>query len=187
MTIFLSSATLIAIAEIGDKTQLLSIILAARYRSFFPLFFGILLATIFNHAGSAYTGKLLADYISADIINYITAAIFICLGMWLLIPDDAPEEIKASSKYGAFTASFIAFFIAEMGDKTQFATITLGAQYSDTHYDILMVTLGSTAGMMLANIPALLFGKKIMNLIPIKYVHITASVLFIGYGLYSLL
>ena len=182
MNVFLSSVSLIGIAEIGDKTQLLSIILAARYRSFWPIFFGVLLATIFNHAGSAYTGKFLAEYISADVINYITAAIFIGLGLWILIPDEAPEEIEAISKRGAFMASFVALFIAEMGDKTQFATITLGAQYADT----VMVTLGTTVGMMLANVPAIIFGERIMNLIPIRYVHITASVLFIGFGVYSL-
>ena len=182
MDAFLSSFSLVAIAEIGDKTQLLSILLAARFRCFFPLMWGILLATILNHAGAAWVGKLLASATSSMWVEIVVGALFVAIGAWLLIPDDEPEDEANKGTGGAFITSLITFFIAEMGDKTQFATITLGAQYASTW----MVIFGTTFGMMAANIPALLLGETILQRIPLKAMRITASTLFILYGIYSL-
>jgi putative Ca2+/H+ antiporter (TMEM165/GDT1 family) len=178
----ISSFSLVAIAEIGDKTQILSIILAARYRKFWPIFFGILLATLLNHGASAYIGKLIADFIDQDVLKYIVAITFIALGIWILKPDGCPDEHCKTSGMGAFTASLVAFFLAEIGDKTQLVTITLGARFDDT----LVVTIGTTLGMMAANIPALLLGQKILRAVPLDKIRIISSILFIGFGISSL-
>ena len=183
MNEFLSSFSLVALAEIGDKTQLLSIILAARFRVFFPIFFGVLLGTIVNHAMSAYAGRLLAEFITPNVILYSTSVIFIILGLWLLVPDKEPKQDEEVAKYGAFVTSLVCFFIAEMGDKTQFATITLGAQA----HNIYAVIAGTTLGMMAANIPAILFGEKVLEIIPLKYARIAASLMFVFYGIYTLI
>jgi putative Ca2+/H+ antiporter (TMEM165/GDT1 family) len=182
MNEIISSFSLVAIAEIGDKTQLLSILLAAKFRKFWPIFFGVTIATLLNHAGAAYIGKLLSAYAAGNILTYITSAIFIVLGLWILIPDKEPDQADKEPKYGAFITSLITFFIAEMGDKTQFATITLGAQYDNT----MLIVIGTTLGMLAANIPAILFGEKIIEVVPLKVVRITASILFVGYGLWTI-
>lgn len=177
----ISSFTLVFAAEIGDKTQLLSAILAARYRKFWPIFLGITVATLANHTLAAYVGSLLAGHIDFALLNKVTSGIFIVLGIWMLIPDKAPETEQTEPKCGVFLASFFAFFIAEMGDKTQIATLTLGAE--SPH--LAMVIAGTTLGMMVANAPAIMFGERLLKIIPLKEVRIVASVLFIGYGLYS--
>ncbi len=179
MDILISSFSLVALAEIGDKTQLLSILLAARFKNFWPIFFGVLIATIVNHAGSAYVGKVISEYVTGNTLNYITSAIFIVLGFWLLIPDKMDEDVTRKDD-GVFITSLITFFLAEMGDKTQFATITLGAEYSNTW----LVIIGTTIGMMFANTPAILFGEKILKVIPLKKFRIIASLFFIGFGIY---
>lgn len=183
MEALISSFSLVAVAEIGDKTQLLSILLAARFRCFWPLMWGILAATIVNHAGAAWVGRLLANVTSANWVEMGTGVLFVILGAWLIIPDEEPEEEANKGDSGAFLTAVITFFLAEMGDKTQFATITLGAQYAST----LLVTLGTTLGMMAANIPALLFGEKIMERIPMAMMRTIASGLFITYGIYSVI
>lgn len=175
----LSCFSLVLVAEIGDKTQLLSIILAARFRCFWPIFWGVLLATLLNHAGSAYVGDVAASNIPTNILKIVISLTFIILGLWLLVPDKEPENDDSSNKYGAFLTSLIAFFIAEMGDKTQFATITLGAEYND----ILLVTFGTTLGMMAANIPAILLGENILKVLPLKFFRMFASILFICFGI----
>ena len=126
------STILVAIAETGDKTQLLSIILAARFRKFWPLFWGILIATLFNHALAAFLGSFIAGFAASFWVNWIAAIAFIAIGLWILIPDDEPDEDQ-EPKYGAFITTLIAFFMAEMGDKTQLATIT---SVSYTHLDV---------------------------------------------------
>ncbi len=182
MEALISSFSLVAVAEIGDKTQLLSILLAARFRCFFPLMWGIFFATILNHAGAAWAGRLLANATSSLWVEMITGILFVAIGAWLLIPDVEPEDEAQKGTSGAFLTSLVTFFLAEMGDKTQFATITLGAQYASTW----MVVIGTTLGMMAANIPALLLGETILERIPLKAMRITASSLFILYGIYSL-
>lgn len=178
MHTLLSSASLVAIAEMGDKTQLLAMLLAARYRCFFPIFWGVLIATLLNHAGAAYAGVWLAEWLSSGMVGMVSSGLFVMLGLWLLVPDNAPECDAPLPARGAFLGSLIAFFIAEMGDKTQIATITLGAQQTHT----LWVIAGTTLGMMVANAPAILFGEKLLNLIPAQKMRMLACLLFIGYG-----
>lgn len=181
MDALLTSFPLVTLAEIGDKTQLLSIVLAARFRRFWPIIAGVLVATLANHALSAYAGSLLASFLQGVWPGIITGVLFIAVGIWALIPDHEPESSRLGG-HGAFVTSLIAFFLAEMGDKTQLATITLGAEYND----LLMVTLGTTAGMLAANIPAVLMGEKLLKRVPLKAVRVTASLLFIACGLYAL-
>lgn len=182
MSVFFQSFSLVAIAEIGDKTQLLSFLLAARFKSFFPICLGILVATLANHGLAAYAGSMLLHVISLAWLEKITAVLFILIGLWVLVPDKEPEMAHKEEKFGAFITTVIAFFLAEMGDKTQFATVTLGAAY----HDALMVTIGTTAGMLAANIPAVLMGDKLLAIIPLKTVRIVASGLFIMAGLFTL-
>lgn len=177
----LSSFSLVALAEIGDKTQLIAIVLAARYRRFWPVFAGVLAATLLNHAAAAYGGTLLAEYINGAWMHRGVAIVFLALGLWLLIPDKA-SDVSVSDQ-GAFLASLIAFFLAEMGDKTQLATIMLGAQYQN----VWLVTLGTTLGMLAANVPAILFGESILSRIPLQWVRRIASVMFIAFGGWGLL
>lgn len=175
------STTLVTLAEIGDKTQLLSIILAARFRKFWPLLWGILIATLLNHALAAFLGSFIAGFADLFWVNLIASLAFIAIGLWILIPDDEPEDEKMPV-FGPFITALIAFFIAEMGDKTQIATITLGANW----HPLWQVISGTTLGMMLANIPALLFGEKILTKIPMKTVRIACCLLFVGFGLLGL-
>lgn len=182
MESFFSATALVAIAEMGDKTQLLAMLLATRYRCFWPIFWGVLLATLLNHAGAAFAGKLLADLITSGIVSLVASALFLLLGLWLLIPDKEPECDTPFSDKGAFMASLITFFIAEMGDKTQIATITLGAQQAET----VLVIAGTTLGMMIANVPAILFGDMLLQRISDALMRKLACALFIAYGLWGL-
>lgn len=183
MDAFLHSTLLVAVSEIGDKTQILSLILAARYRKSIPIIFGILVATLANHALAAFGGALLMHTALKTWMPLILALSFIGLGLWILIPDKVDEEDGAVKKdYGAFVTTTLMFFLAEMGDKTQFATIALAAEYNS----IVMVVAGSTLGMMLANVPAVIFGDKIMKFVPLNWVRFIASLLFIGFGLWAL-
>ena len=180
---FLHSTLLVAVSEIGDKTQILSLILAARYRKSIPIVFGILVATLANHALAAFGGTLLMHTALKAWMPLILALSFIGLGLWILVPDKVNEDEGAVKKdYGAFITTTIMFFLAEMGDKTQFATIALAAEYNN----ILMVVAGSTLGMMIANVPAVIFGDKIMKYVPLKWVRIVASLLFVGFGAWAL-
>lgn len=175
------STILVAIAETGDKTQLLSIILAARFRKFWPLFWGILIATLLNHALAAFLGSFIAGFAQSFWVNLIAAIAFIAIGLWILIPDDEPDE-NHEPKYGAFVTTLIAFFMAEMGDKTQLATITLGADLKP----LWQVITGTTLGMMIANVPAVIFGETILTKIPLKTVRYISCALFVGFGLWQL-
>ena len=178
----LSSFILILLAEMGDKTQLLSIILAARYKKFWPIFFGISAATVLNHALAAYAGFWLQGVIGAGIMQTATAVIFILLGIWMLVPDKAPQTKEAAPKYGVFLTSLIIFFLAEMGDKTQVATIMLGAKYDAS----IFIIAGTTLGMMAANAPAILCGEMLMRKLPLKTLRVISSLLFIGFGVMQL-
>ena len=178
MEALFNSTVLVFISEMGDKTQLLALVLAARFKKPVPILLGIFIATILNHALASYVGSVITPYVSQDILRIALAATFIIFGLWILIPDK-DEGLNTSDKYGAFLTTLIAFFIAEMGDKTQLATVALGAKYPS----MTMVTLGTTLGMMLANAPAVMFGQWFTDRIPMKWVHRVASVLFIGFGL----
>lgn len=181
MSTLFQSLSMVTIAEIGDKTQLLSILLAARYRVFFPIFLGVFIATLLNHGIVAWFGVTMGSLIPIDTLHLCASLLFIAIGLWTLIPDDAPQAKETSM--GAFAASLIAFFIAEMGDKTQLATLTLAASHPDT----FNVILGTTLGMLIANAPAILLGETIIEKLPLRSIRITTCLLFVGYGVYGLM
>ena len=182
MNALLSSFSIVAIAEIGDKTQLLSILLAARFRVFWPILAGVFIATLLNHALVAWLGSTLGSALDPQTLTLGVSLLFIAIAFWALIPDNAPDTAHSGTA-NAFTASLIAFFIAEMGDKTQLATLTLGAQYSQTW----VVILGTTLGMLAANAPAIWFGESLLKKIPLKAVRIIACVMFLAFGMMGLL
>lgn len=179
----LVSTFLVAIAEIGDKTQLLAILLATRFRRPVPIILGILAATLANHALAAWVGMLAADWLGGPWFQGAVALAFIAMGLWTLIPDklDEDEQPKAA-RFGAFVTTLIAFFLVEMGDKTQLATITLGARF----HDVALVAIGTTLGMMIANVPAVLMGHALIRRLPMRTVHIVAAAAFILTGLWML-
>ena len=173
---FLVSTAAVAIAEIGDKTQLLALVLAARYRRVWPIALGIALATVLNHALAGWLGSLVAGWIPSQWHPWLIAASFLAVALWALVPDtlDADETPKPS-RYGPFLATTVAFFLIEMGDKTQIATVVLGAEYSP----LWAVVAGSTLGMMRANVPVLLVGAKYAERVPMHYARWAAAALFL--------
>ncbi len=182
MEAFLTSTVLVAIAEIGDKTQLLSFALAARLRRPVPIILGILVATLANHALAGSAGVWLAAFLTPQMQRWLTAAAFFAFAIWALVPDklDAPGETPSR---GAFVTTVVAFFIAEMGDKTQLATIALGARYEA----LVAVVVGTTLGMMIANVPAVLVGEKLAERIDMKLIRRIAAATFAITGVLALL
>ena len=183
MEAFLTSTTLVAIAEIGDKTQLLSFVLAARLRKPMAIIAGIFVATVLNHALAGSVGVWLAQLIAPQWLPWLPGVVFVAFGLWALHPDSLDEDPKTHPA-GAFVTTTIAFFIAEMGDKTQFATVALGAQYAGA---LLAVVMGTTIGMMLANVPAVLIGEKLAQRLPLKYIRWLAAAVFIATGIAAML
>lgn len=183
METLLVSTFAVAIAEIGDKTQLLALLLAARYRRFWPLAWGILLATVLNHAVAAWLGAWLAGWLSPELLRWIVGGSFIAVALWTLKPDAIDDEAAPESRYGAFVATTVAFFLAEIGDKTQVATVVLAAQYSPLY----LVVVGTTAGMLLANLPVVALGAKFADRLPLRYARWGAAALFAVLGLWVLL
>jgi len=182
MEALLVSTGVVAIAEIGDKTQLLAMLLAARYRKPIPILFGIFFATIANHALAAWAGALAASWLGPDLLRWILGGLFLAMAGWCLIPDKADDAPKAVGKAGAFVATLIAFFLLEIGDKTQLATVVLAAKFQA----LVLVTIGTTLGMMLANAPAVFCGDLIARKAPMRLVHAVAAALFAILGLMSL-
>ena len=184
---FLLATSIVALAEIGDKTQLLSLMLSAKYKDHhWAIIGGIFIATILNHALAALLGSAISAWLSPDVMRWILGAGFIALGLWLLIPDklDGDENTPTThNSWKVFTITTSLFFMAEMGDKTQVATVALGARYDD----LLAVVTGTTVGMMLANAPAVWLGKKFTRALPIKWVHSIAAIIFIAIGVGTLL
>lgn len=180
------STGVVALAEMGDKTQLLSLMLAARYpKQALAIIGGILIATIANHACAALLGHWLTTFMSPDLLKWILGVSFLGIGLWLLVPDhidDAAGSKVADRAFQVFMLTVGLFFLAEMGDKTQIATIALGAKYSD----VFSVTVGTTLGMMLANAPAVWIGQKFTKRMPIQWVHAVAAVTFIAIGIATL-
>ncbi|AMG30587.1 UPF0016 domain-containing protein [Grimontia hollisae] len=174
MSVLVISITTVALAEIGDKTQLLSLLLASRYRKPVPIILAIFFATILNHAVAAWLGVIVADYLTEEILRWVLIISFAVMALWVLIPDKLDDEESISNR-GPFVASFIAFFIAEIGDKTQVATTVLGAQNADA---LTMVIIGTTIGMLLANVPVVLLGKKAANALPLNIVRYATATLF---------
>jgi Ca2+/H+ antiporter, TMEM165/GDT1 family len=175
---FLTSTVLVALAEIGDKTQLLSFILAARLRKPGAIIAGIFVATVLNHALAGSVGVWLAKMVSPQWLPWITGMVFIGFGLWALHPDSLDDDPKMH-RAGAFVTTTIAFFIAEMGDKTQLATVALGAQFQGA---LVAVVMGTTVGMMLANVPAVLIGEKLAQRLPLTTIRWIAAALFIATG-----
>jgi putative Ca2+/H+ antiporter (TMEM165/GDT1 family) len=183
MESFLVSTGVVALAEMGDKTQLLSLLLAAKFRRPIPIILGILVATLLNHAFAGAIGDWITTVIGNDTLRWILGLSFLAMAAWTLIPDKLDDVDVKPVKFGVFGATVIAFFLAEMGDKTQVATIVLAAKYSGFH----MVVLGTTLGMMIANVPAVLLGNRITQAISLELVHAIAAAIFAVLGVLTLL
>jgi putative Ca2+/H+ antiporter (TMEM165/GDT1 family) len=182
MEAFLTSTVIVAVAEMGDKTQLLSFLLAARFRKPWPILAGILLATLANHFLAGAVGAWIATWIPGEILKWIVAVSFFAFGLWALKPDELGED-PAMPAAGVFLATLVAFFLVEMGDKTQLATIALAARYDS----LVAVVLGTTFGMMLANAPAVWIGEKLAHRVNMKLMRWTAAALFWVLGVLALL
>jgi Ca2+/H+ antiporter, TMEM165/GDT1 family len=178
ITAFLVSTGLVALAEIGDKTQLLALILAARFRRPVPIIFGILVATLANHGLAAAIGAWLTSVISADTMRWILGVSFIAMAIWALVPDKADDAEPSSSRLGIFGTTLVTFFLLEMGDKTQIATVALAAKYSS----LVAVVAGTTLGMMIANVPAVLIGEAAARRLPIRAIRFVAAAIFLVLG-----
>ncbi len=176
----LVSTGTVAVAEIGDKTQLLALLLAARFRRPWPIVAGILVATLLNHALAGWIGALVAHWLTPETLRWIVAASFIGIALWTLKPDTLDED-EALPARGAFVATVIAFFIAEIGDKTQVATVLLAAKYSP----LWQVVAGTTVGMLLANVPVVALGSRFSEKLPLKAARITAACVFLLLGLWA--
>lgn len=172
------SAGLVAVAEIGDKTQLLAIVLAAKFRKPVTIILGILAATLLNHAAAATLGYFVASWLTGQVFQLVMGAAFIVMAGWALIPDKDPEGGVTRSTGGVFLATLVSFFLIEIGDKTQIATSLLAARFSD----IVFVTIGTTLGMMAANVPAVLLGEAATRIVPLKYVRVGAALIFAAIG-----
>jgi putative Ca2+/H+ antiporter (TMEM165/GDT1 family) len=177
------STGVVALAEIGDKTQLLAFILAARFKKPVPIIAGILCATVINHGLAGALGAWITTTISPEVLRWILGASFLAMAAWTLIPDKIEdEETHIASKLGVFGATFITFFLAEMGDKTQIATVALAAHYASA----TVVVIGTTLGMLLADVPAVFVGDKLASKIPMKIVHSIAAAIFALLGVATL-
>lgn len=174
MEAFLISTGIVALAEIGDKTQLLSFILAAKFRKAMPITLGILFATIVNHGFAGAVGAFVTSLVSPATMRWILGLSFIAMAIWTLIPDKFDEGDAKFARFGVFGTTLIAFFLAEMGDKTQIATVALAAQYKSFY----SVVSGTTVGMMIANVPAVLLGGKLADKLPVRLVHAVAAAIF---------
>ena len=184
MEAILVSTGVVALAEMGDKTQLLAFILAARFKRPLPIILGILLATLLNHGLAGALGTWITSVISQDVLRWVLGLSFIAMAIWTLIPDKIEDGgTQIASKLGVFGATFITFFLAEMGDKTQIATIALAAHYVAP----LMVIAGTTLGMLIADVPAVFLGNKFADKIPMKLVHSIAAGIFAVMGVLTLI
>ena len=182
MHALLISTLIVALAEMGDKTQLLAILLATRFKKPTPIIAGILVATLANHALAASVGAAAAHWLDAPWFRYTVALSFIAMAAWTLVPDKEDEEAAKGSRFGPFLTTTIAFFLVEMGDKTQVATVALGARYGE----MVWVTMGTTLGMMIANVPAVFLGHELVKRVPIRTVQVIAATLFFVLGLWLL-
>jgi len=183
MEALFTSTAVVALAEIGDKTQLLAIVLATRFKRPLPIIAGILVATLANHFLAALVGSQVASILDGQWFRYLIAASFMVMAAWTLVPDKLDDEPEAKpARFGAFIATAIAFFLVEMGDKTQIATIALGARF----HDVIAVTAGTTLGMMAANVPAVFLGNELLKRVPLNVVRYTAAGLFLVIGLWVL-
>jgi putative Ca2+/H+ antiporter (TMEM165/GDT1 family) len=181
---FLVSTGVVALGEMGDKTQLLAIVLAAMFRRPWPIVAGIFVATIANHAAAGALGGWVAQLLGPDVLRWVIGLSFLAMAGWMLIPDKIDDDDTGGrQRFGVFGTTVIAFFLAEMGDKTQIATVALAARYTD----VVQVVLGTTFGMMLANVPAVFLGDRIAKKVSMKWVHAIAAAIFAVLGVLTLL
>ena len=178
----LMSTGIVSLAEIGDKTQLLAFMLAARFRRPWPIVAGILIATIANHAFAGAVGAWVTTLLGPDLLRWVLGASFLAMAGWMLIPDRLDEDEISAPKLGVLGTTIVAFFLAEMGDKTQIATVALAAQYGA----FVAVVAGTTLGMMIANVPAVVAGDRIANRLPVRLIHGVAAALFAALGVAAL-
>ena len=184
MQAFLISTGIVAIAEMGDKTQLLALVLAARFKKPWPIVLGIFVATLLNHAMAGALGAWVTTQVSPQMLRYILGASFIAMALWMLVPDKLDDQAtQKAPRFGVFVTTAVLFFLAEMGDKTQIATVMLAARFDA----FLPVVAGTTLGMMLANAPVVWLGERLTRRVPLRAVHLTSAVLFLGLGLWALL
>lgn len=184
MEAFLVSTGIVALAEMGDKTQLLALVLAARFRKPWPIVLGIFVATIANHAMAGALGAWFTTLIGPQALRWILGVSFIAMAAWMLIPDKLDDdEASGAPRFGVFGTTVVAFFLAEMGDKTQIATVMLVAQYQA----YVWVVAGTTLGMMLANVPVVWLGERVTRLVPLRVVHVVSALIFAGLGVLALL
>ncbi|HET7834867.1 MAG TPA: TMEM165/GDT1 family protein [Variovorax sp.] len=185
MEAFFVATGVVALAEMGDKTQLLALILAARFRKPWPIVAGIFAATVLNHALAGAVGNWVTHFLGAEVLRWILGGSFIAMALWMLIPDKIDDgDVPKSSKFGVFGTTVLAFFLAEMGDKTQIATVMLAARYVDAY---VWVVMGTTLGMMLANAPVVWLGDRIVKRVPIKLVHGISAAIFLVLGVVALI
>lgn len=184
MEAFLSSTLAVAIAEIGDKTQLLALFLVTKYGRPHIISLGVLLSTVLNHALSAWIGAWVGDKIPAEYIPWIISASFIAVAIWLLVPDKEEDDQGKFGQYGPLVATCVLFFLAEIGDKTQIATVILAAKYQA---DVLWVVAGTTVGMLLANVPVIFAGRWLMERMPLDLARKSAFVLFIALAIITMI
>ncbi len=184
MEAFLISTGVVALGEMGDKTQLLAFVLAATFKRPIPIILGILAATVLNHALAGLVGVWIAAQLGPDILRWVVGVSFLAMAVWILIPDKMDDEVSSDkNKFGVFGTTFLAFFLAEMGDKTQIATVALAARYDD----LLPVVAGTTLGMMLADVPAVFLGDTIGKKVSMPLVHGIAAFIFGVLGVLALL
>ncbi len=185
MNALLVSTGIVALAEMGDKTQLLAFLLAARFKKPLPIILGITIATIFNHALAGAVGVWVSQFLSPEVLRWVLGLSFIAMAIWMLIPDKLDEEdvSLASSRWGIFGLTCITFFLAEMGDKTQIATVAMAARFDDA----ILVVIGTTLGMLLANVPAVFLGEKFAKRFSPKLIHAISACIFAMMGILTLL
>jgi putative Ca2+/H+ antiporter (TMEM165/GDT1 family) len=182
MEAFLVSTGVVALGEMGDKTQLLALLLAARFKRPGPIMAGILVATLANHAAAGWLGAGIAQWLGPQWLRWVIGGSFLAMAAWMLVPDEAGEAPGGQARFGVFGTTVVAFFLAEMGDKTQIATIALAARYDA----LAAVVAGTTLGMMIANVPAVLLGDRVAKAVPMRLVHGVAALIFAGLGVLTL-
>lgn len=183
MNSLLTSTGIVALAEMGDKTQLLAFLLAARFRRPLPIILGILAATLLNHGLAGALGAWITTLLSPTALRWGVGLLFLAMAVWTLIPDRIEdEETRTAARLGVFGATFVTFFLAEMGDKTQIATVAMATQFSS----VPLVVAGTTLGMLIADVPAVFLGQRFANRIPMKLVHAIAAGLFALLGIATL-
>ena len=182
MEAFLVSTGIVALAEMGDKTQLLALVLAARFRKPAPIIAAILLATLVNHGLAGALGAWITSALKPEVLRWVLGLSFIAMAIWMLVPDKLDIDAQNRSRFGVFGTTLIAFFLAEMGDKTQIATVALAARYGA----LGAVVAGTTLGMMLANVPAVLIGDRVAGKLPLRAIHGVAAAIFLVLGLLAI-